>query len=294
MFWNMQTVRPIRLIAAISAGFICPWIAWSAAGQDSRWLSEHEHAGKEGRYYEGLLDQPNGRWAYEVLGFFAYAGSERPRLDVHPAPKSELNAWFYLAKQDQGNLPPSSITIRAKQIANHSNYLLKTLPILAHNGEWTHFSWNTDPFITRYQINPNNLAVLAQSPKNERGENEIFPAVFALDCKNAQISHYELMLRIQEYSLADLSYVVRSPASGNAPAIAKTCHFTFSDVDTCGPPALKRATRIEVGTVVELHIPMTAPPGWVSLHIFGPYKDSSERLNLTYNFFHQPDFHCMQ
>jgi hypothetical protein len=285
----MQRGRATSLMPAIAV--FCAWFACPAAGQDARWFREHANNEKP-PYYEGLLDQPNAKQAYEVLGFFAYGGAERPRLAAHPAETSKLKVWFYVPKEGEGNATPDSITIRAKQIASRTNYLVQSMPVSARKDDWTPFSWKTSPFISRYQINPNNLAVLAQSKTNDSAEGDILPVVFSLDCQDEQISHYELMLKIQRYSLADLAYQLR-PA-GNTAGAAKTCYFTFSDSDTCGPARPKRSTPIEVGTVIQLHIPVTAPAGWQSLHIFGAYKDSSEGLDLTYRFFHQPNFICTQ
>jgi hypothetical protein len=294
----MRKLIPIGLITAVSAALACSWFAYSVSGQDARWFTAH--ASKEGPYWEGLLDEPNAKSAYEVLGFFAYAGPKRIP-DAPPGDSSELKAWFYVPKQDQGKSTPDYVTIRAKQIASRTNYLLKSKPIdvSSRRNIWIPFSWKTGPFILRYQINPKNLAVLARLETNDRDENDvaqndILPVVFSQsqDCKNEQISRYGLMLKIQRYSLADLTYEVRLPKSGEKPAMSKTCYFIFSDSDTCAPQPPRERTGIEVGTVVELLIPVNAPAGPVSLSIKGRYKDSSEGLDLTCRFFHQPDFQC--
>lgn len=196
------------------------------------------------------------------------------------------------------------MTLRAKQIASRTNYLLKSKPIdvSLRKDIWTPFSWKTGPFISRYQIDPNNLAVLARLATTDRDENDrdefgsvqddILPVVLSesQDCKNEQISNYEFMLKIRRYSLADLTYRVRFPESGGTPAITKNCYFTFSDSCASQPP--KEGTGIEVGTVVQLRISVSAPAGPVTLSIKGRYKDSSEGLDLTCRFFHQPDFQC--
>jgi hypothetical protein len=99
----MRKLIPIGLITAISAELACSWFAYSASGQDARWFTAH--ASKEGPYWEGLLDEPNAKSAYAILGLFAYAGS-KPTLDAPPKENSSLKAWFYVPKQDQGTQPP--------------------------------------------------------------------------------------------------------------------------------------------------------------------------------------------
>jgi hypothetical protein len=63
----------------------------------------------------------------------------------------------------------SVVTIRAKQIASRTNYLLESMPegIPAQGNTWTPFAWKTEPFIWRYHINPNNIAVLARLKTSE-------------------------------------------------------------------------------------------------------------------------------
>jgi hypothetical protein len=90
----MRNLWPIRYRAA--AGLACAWLAYSAARQDARWLSEH--ANKEGHYhyYEGLLDQPNAKRAYEVLGFFVRRiGKASPRSPALPkTPRCRPDSMF--------------------------------------------------------------------------------------------------------------------------------------------------------------------------------------------------------
>src|SRR6185312_598030 len=118
---------------------------------------------KDGHYYEGLLDQPNAKQEYEVVGFFAYDHAERPRLENEPKKNSALQAWFYVPRDDReiGNRP---VVVRAKQIASRTNYLLQSMPegIRLEKTGWSYFSWQTDPFIRKYHINPNNLGVVAR------------------------------------------------------------------------------------------------------------------------------------
>jgi hypothetical protein len=62
-----------------------------------------------GPYYEGLLDQPNAKQEYEVLGFFAYSTpdnshDERPKLNPDPK-EPELQAWFYVPRRDSESDP---------------------------------------------------------------------------------------------------------------------------------------------------------------------------------------------
>ena len=260
---------------------LCAWPAHSAGMQDAGWL--RAHASTHGNYYEGLLDQPNAKQEYEVLGFFAYGASdnsrdERPRLSPDPGSGSELQAWFYVPRRGSESDPEIrqwKPVVRAKQIASRTNYLLQSMPegIQVEGTGWSHFSWRTDPFIGKYHINPNNLGVVARL--DDPADMHLFPVVFSLTCKSERISHYELMLKIQRYSLADLSYEVAAQGSGSS--------------------SRQRAQEgpIEVGTVLELPFAVNSPDaGWRTLHISGRYKNSSDGIDVTYRFFHQPAFQC--
>jgi hypothetical protein len=165
--------------------------------------------------------------------------------------------------------------VRAKQIASRTNYLLQSKPegIRVESTGWSHFSWRTDPFIVTYHINPNNLSVVARL--DDPADIHLFPVVFSLNCKNERINHYELILKIQRYSLANLSYEVATQASGSS----------SRQRGQKGP--------IEAGTVLELPFALNSPDAdWRTLHISGQYKDSSDGIDITYRFFHQPAFQC--
>ncbi len=282
--------RAIFVLAALALGAtLKAALLADATSQDAQWFSKS--LSRDKRYYEGVLDQPNAKQAYEVIGFFASAGSNRDPLDAHPPKNSQLHAWFYLPSEDLHS-KPKSVTIRVKQIASRTNYLMQSRDdaISPKPGEWDHFDWSTDTIIYTHKIDASSLGVIARLDSHNPDKDDIAPVILCLQCKDEEITHYELFLKIQRYSLSDLRYEIRIPGS----AKPTTCYFTISD--PCVFPRPRQNSPIEVGTVIKLPLSViaptgeVAPAGEVTVHITGQYKDSSEQLELTYKFFHEPVF----
>ena len=249
-------------------------IALSA--QDPLWFRnniEKTEKGKPPRFYEGLLDQPNGKPEYELIGFFAFDGKREALSKDGP----ELHALYFVPNAVQ------RIFVQAKQISSRTNYLLLSKPDSVDKApnRWNDLHWKTKPVIAPNHINPDRLGVVVRLDSEDAQHGDLAPVIFCMKPKGQRIANYELLFKIQRYSLASLYYRIVGP-------ITKTCFYSLAE--PCLPKAPKVSSGIEVGTVISLPFPLESPAGAFTIEIHGQYKDSLEKLEPSFNFYHQPTY----
>jgi hypothetical protein len=255
--------------------------ATPVSGQDHGWFEKNKQ--RDMHRYEGLLDQPNAKREYDVLGFFAQF-AEMPALTN----RTQLHVKYFLPPQSAGSSENEQVFIQAKQFAGRTNYLMKAGPEATQNvaGQWNEFYWRTRDVIDGAGIPPGQLGIMVRLGSDNEYTEDLAPAVFysGNSMPQSNITGYALTLRVRLNSLTSLSCQLESD-SGTALKNATKCFYTASHSCQRLQPESK---IIEAGSLVTVCMDMeNAGPGPVLLHIEGQYKNSSDKLVANYRFYHQ-------
>lgn len=240
-----------------------------AKAQDANWFHDNDR----GNRYEGLLDEPNAKREYDVLGFFAYDGlaPNGSGENLPPSWKAMLHLRYYVPEEVAKGVPHDELVfIRVKQMSGWPNYLMVAKKGSAFKQPgWNEFSWPVDAVIQEKEINPAHLGVVVRLKSDNEYTEDLAPAVFySQESPPGSIKHYKLILRVQQYTLTDLSYEI--VAGGRS----RTHHYG--------------EVPVEVGVAVSLNIDLDDLPGPVTVHINGEYENTDKRLVATYRFYHEP------
>jgi hypothetical protein len=239
--------------------------------QDPQWLQQHDL----GNRYEGLMDQPNARREYSVVAFFAF----REKMPAHPT--GVLHVKYYVPQE-------APVFIQARQMTWRTNYLMQSKKdsVQKTAAQWGEFQWPIDKVIGRFNVDATSLGITVRLNSDSESGEQLAPAVFYNQAEpHEPIGKYQLFLRIQLHSLAHLAYEIER--RGFAP---QTCHYTAQR--TCAAAPGGEDGSVEVGSVVPLEIDLSQArdPGEVTIHIKGEYKNSDDKIQATYRFYHQPKY----
>jgi hypothetical protein len=282
----MNLVLPrlgIRLV--VTGGVLC--ICIGGAAQDIAWLKQNRRSAPE--RYEGLVDQPNARREYDVLGFLAYTSDGPAKL-----PKDEpviLSVQYCRPKTIPVVVPgPNTAFIEVQQLNSRVHYLMKASQTPASKSDfgWKSFSWPTKDVINRYDIDPNNLGVVIHWGQDNEYAEDIEPAVLGVAPawpqerrEPGRIQRYTLMLRVWP-TLRDLSYEIRSKGGPT-----KVCYYE-NEFSPCVQMKPKELAPIESGSLVQLNLDMSnMPDGETLVHIDGNYGNSDDKLTANFRFMHE-------
>jgi hypothetical protein len=246
-------------------------IAVAHSGQDSSWLKHHQF--NNPIRYEGLLDEPNAKLEYDVLGFFGF----REKFVNYG---EQLHAEYFA-------VTTQPVFIQAREISSETNYLMEAKSEPKQAGGWQDFAWPVDSVIRKSEIKPEYLGVVARVGSENGPEQELAPVLFfSKEAPEFPVTRYELILRIERNSLTELKYEV---TVGKQPA--KACYYAVSHDCSRTPAGVQGA--IEAGTPVSIlfAIDDRSYPVEASIHLEGRYLNSSDKLSATYRFQHHPTEH---
>ncbi len=263
-----------RVFSALAI-FVVFVFARLVEGQEDSWLRKNQFENR----WEGLLDEPNASLAYRVMGFFALAGPGKRSLPA-TSKGTLLRARYYLPENE-------TVFIRARQISGDKNYLMLAMPKKTEHGAkiWNEFNWLGD-VIAHHQIQLGDVGIVARVGSEQEYASELAPVVFFSGIITpAEITTYELILKIQRRALASLSYGVSAGEDRHQ------CYYSAKD------PCLKNSApgssaAIEAESVVHLQLILDLAPAEspVELHLEGRYRNSTEKLVANYRFYHHRQY----
>jgi len=260
---------------------LCSWLAIFVVfavpvqAQDAQWLQEHALKNR----YEGLIDTPNAKRAYSVVGFFAF----REKLVAHP--QGELHVKYFLPEEEP-------VFIQSRQMLRRTNYLMlsKKDSVPKNPRQWNDFHWPAKDVIGNKKIDASSLGVVVRLNSDNEYAEEMAPAVFYNVAEPRDLSgKYQLVLKVQQDPLTHLKYEVETRG------FARTCHYTRKSDKAAGSCAAAPAGEdglIDARSIITLDLDLgpVRDAGEVNVQIDGEYKDSDAQLHATYRFYHQPNY----
>jgi hypothetical protein len=245
----MSRSLPARL-AVVMTTFACSMMGQAVGYKDL------------GNRYEGVIDRPQAKLDYELLGFFAYREPYDLKDDV------DLRVRFFLPGRDR-------IFLTGREIRIDKQYLMRPKPekLNLKPGHWSEFSgWPTRDVIRPLGLPWTNLGVIVRRGADGEAAGTLAPALLYHSQPPRTITEYELLLTCSR-KLERLEYEV-SNESGSVHREYRQDH------------------SFERGSI--LHIQFETkdlPQGPLRLRISGPYANEvNQGLFAEYDFYHrQPD-----
>jgi hypothetical protein len=265
----MTAPPPALRLGRAGCVVILGFFAGAMAAQDARWLHDND---KKNRY-EGLLDQPNAKRAYDILGFF---GFDRNREPI-PLEGRDVNLHVSYCLPE-----PDAVFIEARQMRGRTQYLMKSKDA-EHIKGWNDFRpWPVSEVLSRHAIHPDDLGVIVRLKLDNEYTEELAPAVFYANQPPARINQYSLSMTVRQ-KLANLSYDF--VAGGRK----RECNYT--PATPCSPGRVAGDTSLEAGGTVTMPLDFTGiPAGPATIHVRGMYANSDETLFAQYHFYHYPAY----
>ncbi len=251
-----------------ACAIVLVFCASSIKAQDARWLHDNDRANR----YEGLLDQPNAKRAYDILGFSGFGQN----LEKIPPDKSAVNLHVGYCLSE-----PVPVFIEARQVRGRTQYLMKSKDA-PHLKGWNIFQpWPVNTVLFAYGIDPNALGIVARLNSDNEYAEYLAPAIFYADQPPAHISQYSLSITVRQ-KRANLTYDYA--AGTHTP---RKCFFSPSQPCL---PAARGDMSVEAGGVIPLILEFEDfPAGSATVHITGSYANSDEKLFAQFHFSHFPE-----
>ncbi len=258
-----------------------------AAGQDQSWLKKNLR--NDPKRYEGLLDQPNARREYDVMSFIAVPDQA---LTLAKDSQLALHVSYFVPERAVGSDGKNPVYIRVKQLKGRVNYLMKSYDPDHNPGQWNQFSWPEKTVISESPVDAKNLGVIVRLGSDNEYAEDLAPALFYTESSlpGLKINRYNLILKIQEKSLASLSYRwnYESASGSSAQAVRSPAACFYSAAEPCAAHAPREI--IDQNSTVTLQLDLAnVPPGYIRVSIEGEYHNEDGKLLANYRFYHQSD-----
>lgn len=246
------------LARTVALALLSAVIPWTAVTQDAQWRARNDH----GSRYEGVVDRPNARREYEVLGLFAYRD-----LPEEPYPSSDrLKLMYYVPQQDG----VAAITVR--ELQRETQYLMEAKPdkVPSDAGKWDLYDdWPVRDVIVPQHVLLPNLGVLVRLKDDVPG-GVFSPVMMYTGVAPTHVDHYTLQF-VSHRKLKSVTCTVMTEKGAVTP-----CSLRRKDEE------------LEESTPMEFVVPAAGlSPGRATIRIQGQYANTTnEQLAAEVHFVH--------